>query len=737
MLNLSRQKPFLVGLSPILRFVLRLSVPALLILSIAIPEHRLFMIERRPPSASVLQQLVTLPPQEILEEISEMSLAVTLGIPTALRTKAAQNVLSGRLDAPNFLSQPIFLNNWPNYLAQGSPTLQLALASLATEDLLLEAYERGGNPDFYRLARDRILAFAAWESQQRDPIAFLWNDHAVAARIPVIIRLWSHMRNDAQSTFDQKEVLVSLVERSGELLAKSQLFTVRTNHGVMQNVALLQIGAAFPFLSKVGNWRKIAVERLEMQLGYYVSDEGVVLEHSAEYHLFGTKLLAYAVRLCRLNGIEASQRLQKAYSGTIDFSRLLIRPDGTLPLIGNTASGKLARIALTSNGGAAKVVLRAPPFLLPTPGTYQFPLSGYSVWWSSDPMPSQAVVAWAKHENHGHKHSDEGSLNFWSRGYNWITGTGYWPYGASGFTDANGWSGSNSVHEKHEVANSERTVRLRGQGESAETRAIDIEVNRSSGFKSRRQIIQLNSEELLILDFINSANNKTETLWTTDSRLDMQLVDKKQFITLPDSDGNRLLVALDSSIKNQLQTSLFRGSLSPFAGWVVEERKPHPASTIRVSSPARNYVTATYFSVISSARRTYVKLMNASEEEVWDVSISGGDRTNRIKRNGQTICIEGKNSFNTRIYLSNPAPYSVRARTLKTAMGDGLKKYPPWRDLTFYHKRLYLSIFFIYLSIEAAITFLYMKRRKKSWQDYPVVIGWIGFSIWVKFMYLA
>ena len=62
--------------------------------------------------------------------------------------------------------------------------------------------------------------------------------------------------------------------RSGELLAKQKLFTVRTNHGVMQNIALLQVTAAFPLLPKTKDWRNLAIERLELQLGFYVSDEG-------------------------------------------------------------------------------------------------------------------------------------------------------------------------------------------------------------------------------------------------------------------------------------------------------------------------------------------------------------------------------------------------------------------------------------------------------------------------------
>ena len=234
----------------------RIIAPVLLVLSIALPEYFHFQIERSPPSLEVIQLLTQEPNSKLLEEVSAMVLAVPIGIPSTARTETARKILSGSVDVPDFLTTPISLTGWPRDLIHGGPTLQLSLASLELENLLLETFERERNSNYYQAARDRILAFAAWEENQREPVAFLWNDHAIAARIPVLIRLWRHLRNDAQATPSQKAALIALVIRSGELLGKDSQFTVRTNHGVMQNVALLQIGAAFPSLPKIAAWRK-------------------------------------------------------------------------------------------------------------------------------------------------------------------------------------------------------------------------------------------------------------------------------------------------------------------------------------------------------------------------------------------------------------------------------------------------------------------------------------------------
>ena len=266
-------------------FVVRLLPPLLLIFSIYFPEHYTFSVDRTRPSNEMLNNLNKVPARAVLDEIAAISLGTSFAVSDSRRKSMANASLEGQLIAPELQSASVPLLGWSADLLHGGPSFQLTLASLSLENLLLEEFEHSGDRRYYEVARDRILAFANWEEQQRKPVAFLWNDHAIAARISVIVRLWQHLRGDADATVSQKEALIALVMRSGELLAKPKLFTVRTNHGVMVDIALLQIAAAFPLLPKTRYWRDIAIERLELQLGFYVSDEGIVLEHSAGYHL--------------------------------------------------------------------------------------------------------------------------------------------------------------------------------------------------------------------------------------------------------------------------------------------------------------------------------------------------------------------------------------------------------------------------------------------------------------------
>ena len=98
------------------------------------------------------------------------------------------------------------------------------------------------------------------------------------------------------------------MSRSGRLLSEPSNYRWRTGHGVIQNLALLQIAAAFPSLPDSPRLKAVAVERFQAQMNYYVGREGVTLLHSAGYHFTGTYFLGMALRLCALNSFDPAVR---------------------------------------------------------------------------------------------------------------------------------------------------------------------------------------------------------------------------------------------------------------------------------------------------------------------------------------------------------------------------------------------------------------------------------------------
>ena len=646
----------------------------------------------------------------------------------------ADALLERQLTAPGLDSSPVPLIGWPADLLHGGPSFQLTLASLELENLLLEEFEHSGDRRYYQVARKRILDFALWEAQQRSPIAFLWNDHAIAARISVMVRLWQHLRADADATVAQKEALIGLVMRSGELLAKPKLFTVRTNHGVMQNIALLQIAAAFPLLPKTRYWRDLAIERLELQLGFYVSDEGVVLEHSAGYHLVGTQLLAAAARLIRLNGMAPSERVVGAIQGTEQFSRALLRPDGTLPAFGNTDVDNHHTLTVITDVETSKPKKLMAPFSPPGESAALSPVSGYALWWSHSPVPAQTVVAWANHLQHGHKHADEPSLNIWSRGYDWITGTGYWPYGLEGFEEANGWAGSNAPHSVNEPAGSPRQARLRGAGNDGPLRVADIEVCRRSGMCVRRHMVQLSAEQLIIVDEISNSDGVQETLWTTDPRLTLRQIGKLNFASTTTETGQELHIAFAGNVDPEV--ALLRGSMTPFAGWVVSRGLPRPADAIRVTPRGADVATATLIQVTQSSDVLSIRSFSRKDGEDWQVALTHSQGDVIVERKGRNVSVT-KHSEISSVTLGDLPDIAERQAALRSSMKNALYRYPPWRDLSAYHFRLLVMIALLWLVTEVGIIALRNTIRQHAWLQLAPLAGWIALASWIHFWYLT
>ena len=291
-----------------LSFLLRWLPPLLLLAAIWWPEGTHYRIDRAPFQGP----LPTAQPALLLQELAEFDLAEAEHGPLS-REAAMQAIASGVIEVPALGSGRLPLRGYPADLQSGPPTYQLFMAGLSLERVLLAAWRETGERRWLETALARTLQLAAHEATRRHDQGFLWNDHAVASRPAVLIALWAALQNESDLRERHGAELLSFVLHTGRMLAKPSQFTVRTNHGVMQNIALLQLSAGFAGLPEAAQWRELADQRLRLQLGYYVSPEGVVLEHSAGYHALGTQLIGMAQRLRVLNGLPADERSSTAW----------------------------------------------------------------------------------------------------------------------------------------------------------------------------------------------------------------------------------------------------------------------------------------------------------------------------------------------------------------------------------------------------------------------------------------
>lgn len=620
------------------------------IAAIWFPEFELWYVRPEQASAEVLGRLKAEPATEVLNELGQMDLKHRSSpVSPSDVIRMADSVRRGVFSFPGLPDQPISPVFSPADLVKGSLKWQLMFASLAAVDQLLEAYRLTGKEEYFELARDNIVAFSHFESSRWLDMGFLWNDHAIAARVSVLIKFWALYRQRADFDSETARKVLLLVARSGLLLAKPEHYAWRTGHGIVSNIALLQISVAFPFLDESMHFRETAQRRFSAHLLYFINREGVTLLHSAGYSLGGA--LGMVMRLYTLGGMPIPGDWWVRYQKSDQFYARLRRPDGTLPMFGDTGSEADPIGPLRTR---RTELYRATPLAAPKKWPYLgglgfYPEAGYAIWWypgkEGEPAAlSQTVAVWSYYPGLGHKHADELSVLVWAAGRTWLTNVGYWPYGLPGRIQSESWAGSNAPHLRDEPASSSRTSRVITTGADDEHFFIEMERLGPEGFIARREILQIGARTWIVLDrHGDAAPREVETLWTFYPDLSVSPGRATGSFTIsPPLSANSMRCSFQASKGGQIDR--LSGSTDPFGGWVVIGQQPTAANAVRVRSDSRQGWQLAVCSLHDSkelAGDLTASLTGIDDPEHWSVHVAGvsGRPVLTVTRDGQQIDI--------------------------------------------------------------------------------------------------
>lgn len=706
--------------------------PLLLIGGIAWPEWSHQQFDRSPPSISAAEAAADAPR---LREIAAMDVAELdlLDIPAGTGERA---IADGSIEIAGLSWGRYALQGYPQDIEQGPPTFRWFMAGLGLERLLLNEYEKNGKPSLLEAAEGRILQFARHERERRWDLGFLWNDHAIANRASVLVQLWALRQQ--QPGWLQSEAaaeLLALIQRSARLLADPRHFTARTNHGWIQSLALLQLSAAFPQLPQAAAWRDEAERRLRLQLPFYVSPEGVVLEHSPRYHAIGVKLLAQVQRLRHLQGLPGWPALDEAVSRSSDVLDRLLRPDATVPGIGNSDAATRHRRLLAAPGGSAP--LHWPEDGRPAPGeaVALLPAAGWALSWLGDEaFAAQLLLSWAWHPGHGHKHADEGGLNWWAAGQDWLNPVGYWPYGIPLVRDSYDWPASNAAHGQREPMNSARTSRLLAQAQAPGLAVFDLERQRADGARFRRQVLQLGAERLLVLDFLDQVGDGGRIVWNFAPRLLLQRAGEERWSSSPRADGLRLHVGLARS--TGVDASLLHAGEQAIPGWTTQLRIPQRGQALQLRSQPGAAVVATLFELQNGPAGAAPRFeAEPPRPEAWQLRLADG---RLLSRQGGELRLDGQGLALTAAADSAPALQQIRQ-----AHQQALVSYPPFRTLYAQRLKIGKAVIALALGIELLLlAWRWLGRRRPALRpparliELGLALGWGGLALFLLGSYL-
>ena len=695
----------------------------------------------------MIEQGRQLPPDVLLDELSSYRF---FEFEDPLYTvEVAEKILQGgEVALPGEVPRRIHLPFDPQDIDQGSLNWRLFHARLIIPRILLAAYRMTRREDFFLMARDVILGWASYERRAVIPKGDLWGDHSIAERVLALADFWALYRHHPSYEPDVAETLLVFAARSGHFLADPSRFTRLSNHGVMQNLALWHLSLAFPSIPEAQRYPQLAFERLGKQIGFYINEEGVVLEHSADYQKDGVQFMSMAFRYMTLHGIEVPSEWRQKYYKARDVYAQLRRPDGSLPMFGDTEGGvnRPGPLVPMFDHGGLYGPLKQRAELSRTQTDSVYPISGYSIWWHSlNRSPtiqdlSQTVVAWSYFPGHAHKHADEMSVLLWAGGQTWWTNVGYWPYETDERGEAESWNGSNAPHLTDESVSSIRTTRMLGQARVDGLTFIDLERRGPQGYVARRQVAQAMNGLWVVLDHTSGdVRDRTTTLWTTAH--DIQLTEGRI------SGSYDLTHTLNKSV---LRTFIFgssgtsirryKGSKVPFSGWQMANDIPTPASAIMVEQPANDsWAVTTWLLNDTGSRAKKVTAMPSMHSwrgpENWTITLPVESGTIRLSREADKVFLEdGGTTPSTYLTLARPVGIDQKIVEIQAAGERVAREYPKPRfkdALEYRFKATYFSIFL--LIFQEAFFAIYKRFTSKRYILLRGLsaIAWVVVGIWL------
>ncbi len=108
-----------------------------------------------------------------------------------------------------------------------------------------------------------------------------------------------------------------------------------SNWLTMESTALFQLGVMFPEFKRGAEWKALAYRRVTHEVRYQFDHHGVHMERTPVYHLVAAGALLQAYRIAVLNDIPVPPYMLPILEKSAEFLMLLVKPDLTLPMIGD------------------------------------------------------------------------------------------------------------------------------------------------------------------------------------------------------------------------------------------------------------------------------------------------------------------------------------------------------------------------------------------------------------------
>jgi Family of unknown function (DUF6270)/Heparinase II/III-like protein/Heparinase II/III N-terminus len=231
-----------------------------------------------------------------------------------------------------------------------------------------------------RMAQDWADKFTCDRTHQ-----LAWHDHGTALRARNMLLLRQHILEKRTDHADEVAFVDIFLNVHLEALADEIFYSRGTNHGLDQSLVLLELVMELGLARKLTKVLETAVRRVQFEVGKAIAADGGHIENSCGYLNYGLKQAIEAAAIGHhyfpeKNPLAMDATLLDKATMALAF---MIRPDGTLPIIGDTAYFEvrdfLAAHFIPSYPYFKHAISRGRHGVAPAAQSHHLPVSGWAM----------------------------------------------------------------------------------------------------------------------------------------------------------------------------------------------------------------------------------------------------------------------------------------------------------------------------------------------------------------------
>jgi hypothetical protein len=179
---------------------------------------------------------------------------------------------------------------------------------------------------------------AQWLSANKKPYGRPWNVLTTALRLNAWIEAYGCLRTSTALSDEAHVNMAKAVVSHADFLTRQIEYDLANNHLVFEGRTLVSAGTAFPEFRQAAKWRALGMKLLDRELVHQVRPDGCHAEQSVAYHLQVMWEYLYAWTVLESSVQEVPRSWREVLSKMADFVLDVVRPDGGVPMIGDSAS---------------------------------------------------------------------------------------------------------------------------------------------------------------------------------------------------------------------------------------------------------------------------------------------------------------------------------------------------------------------------------------------------------------